>query len=511
MCERRKRQNCLRLGFAGLAIGFALSLATVDARANWLTHLLKESGETGRHAGKLAKHGIEGLDNAAALVAKLPASASGLPMAAHVTAEGHWTFVNKAGQTFTAGTAEEMTRVTKALAPDAASDSKLSLYLSEETVFGESAHLKALPEGAELHAVAGGDAFRLSRRAGQGGDEIFAEVKPNLIVGVRQRTMFDEAVHYLGRPLNRSTIRVLGFEPGGPKTLSSVPSFDRATKTALVDAIDPSFAASSLSRLKGQTVLVTGRVEGDLLHVTPSGGAAGALKISDLSSAAEAFDVNLVILQTAATHQPGGRNWLWQKVEVAGLEEGLKRATLGDFISAVGAGRGELIVAAQPSTPGRIMLTAMPSGQSAAPLTDQVGSWLSDLTSQALGKVVSEGVQVFASDKSRETELESRLIAGIPSWVQYTYIAGVILGLLGFDYSVPWWRRIWPKEERAEYASGIGFYLARAARQGAFLFLFLPVAGIPAFTLEFMANLWYQIKAPIRWWGWLREKFRRKI
>jgi hypothetical protein len=511
MSERQKCDGLLRRGATVLFLGLAVLAAAVDAHANWLTHILKEAGESGGKAGKLGKFGIEGLDNAAAFVSKLPASANGLPLAAHVTAEGHWSFVNKAGQTFTAGTADEMTRVVKSLAPDAPPESRLAIYLSEETVFRESGHIRALPEGSELYVVTGDDAYRLTWRAGQSGDEFLAEVKPNLVAGVTERRMFDEAVYHLGRPLNRSDIRVLGFEPGGPKTLSAVPNFDRVTKTALVDTIDPSAAAHSLAKLRGQTALLSGRVEGDLLHFNPSSGASGSVRISDLSRAAEASDVNLVILQTTGAHQPGWRNWLWQKVEVAGLEEGLQRATFGDFLSAVGAGRGELVVRAQPSTPGRIMLSAMPSGNSAAPLTDQVGSWLSEITNRALGQVVSEGAQIYARDKERESELERRFVPGIPSWIQYIYIAGVILGLLGFGHSAYWWSTVWPQEQRSEYAGAMGFNLARTVRQGAFLFLFLPVAGIPAFTLRFLENLWYQIKAPIRWWRWLREKFRRKI
>lgn len=500
-----------RLLIAAIAVAVTTGLTGVEARANWLTHVLKEAGDAGSKSAKLGKLGVAGLDDAASLVAKLPATANGVPLAAHVTGEGHWTFVSKAGETFTAGTAEELARVTKALAPEVAADSKLVLYLSEETVFRESSHLSALPAGAELHVVAGSDAFRLVRRAGSAGEDLFAEVKPNIVVEVKERALFDEAVHHLGRPLNRSNMRILALEPGGPKTLSSLPSFDKATKNPLVDTIDPGAAVSSLWKLKGQTVLVAGRVEGDILHFSPSAGGAGRLNITELSQAAEAADVNLVILQSSAARQPGGRNWLWQKVEVTGLEDGLKRANFGDFLSAVGAGRGELAVVAQASSQGRIMLTAMPSGNSAVPLTDSVTNWLSETTNHALGNIVTNGVQVFARDQYRESELEARIIPGIPSWIQYAYIAGIILGLLGFDYTFPWWARLWPHEQRGEYSSSAGFNLARAARQGAFYLVFLPIAGIPAFTLGFLEHLWYQIKAPLRWMQWLRAKFSRQV
>ena len=97
-------------------------------------------------------------------------------------------------------------------------------------------------------------------------------MRPNITVEIGDRKLFEEAVFQLGRPLNRSNIRVLALEPGGPKALASAPRFDPATKTALVDQIDPGSLPQALGKIKGQTVLVTGRVEGDVLHFLPAGG-----------------------------------------------------------------------------------------------------------------------------------------------------------------------------------------------------------------------------------------------
>ena len=119
---------------------------------------------------------------------------------------------------------------------------------------------------------------------------------------------------------------MLALEPGGPQRLSSVPRFDPATKAALVDQIDPASLGEALRKLSGQTVLVTGRVEGDTLaFVAATGGAEQKVFLRKISAAAEASDVNLVVVQASGPRQPGGRNWLWQKVGVAGLDEAMKR------------------------------------------------------------------------------------------------------------------------------------------------------------------------------------------
>ena len=129
----------------------------------------------------------------------------------------------------------------------------------------------------------------------------------------------------LARPLNKANVRVLALEPGGPPRLASTPRIDPATKRAMVDAIDPASLPAALGSVRGQTVLVTGRVDGRLLYVQPSSGPERSMLLPDLFKAAEEADVNLIVLRTASTpRQPGGRNWLWQKVEVRGLEQAMQ-------------------------------------------------------------------------------------------------------------------------------------------------------------------------------------------
>ena len=85
-----------------------------------------------------------------------------------------------------------------------------------------------------------------------------------------------------------------------------------------------------------------------LLYVQPTSGPERSILMPDLFKAAEEADVNLVVLRAASTpRQPGGRNWLWQKVEVKGLEQAMQHARFADFLNALGgancaaAGLGE--------------------------------------------------------------------------------------------------------------------------------------------------------------------------
>ena len=227
--------------------------------------------------------------------------------------------------------------------------------LTEDTVFKHRERLADLPRGAELRIAVDADAYALTRRAdaalGPGRERLYAEVRPNLLLELADRRLFDEAAWQLARPLNRASIRVLSLDPAGPKTLAAAPKIDPATKRALSDPIDPASLPAALSGIRGQTAIVTGRIERDTL-VFRQGSGDAAIRLPDLMAAAERADVNLVILQSATPRQPGTRNWLWQRVSVDGLDGALQRASLADFLNALGAGQSKLMVTAADAGAG---------------------------------------------------------------------------------------------------------------------------------------------------------------
>src|SRR5438132_2454474 len=137
----------------------ALLLLPVGVQANWLSKVVGAAEHAGSRAAKL---GTGALENAAVHMRSLPPKAEGgAALAAQATQEGHWRFVNKAGETFTAGTPDELTRVAGILLPEAKADAKLSLYLTEDTIFLNRSALKDLPKGSELNVVVGNEAYRI--------------------------------------------------------------------------------------------------------------------------------------------------------------------------------------------------------------------------------------------------------------------------------------------------------------------------------------------------------------
>lgn len=478
-----------------LTVGFA-----APSDAHWLTRLAREAGDAGGSGAALnaGRLGLGALDDAAGHVARLPRVGSGTALAAHATPEGHWRFVSREGEVFTAATPDELARVRTALAPDAAPDSPLSLYLTPETVFARRELLSELPK-ADLSIVVGKDAYKL--RPARAGGELVAEFRPNVTVTLTSLRLFKEAVAKLARSLEKSKIRVLALETGGPQRLTTAPRRDPKTRAALVDQIDPVLLPDALSDLKGQTALITGRVEGGTITVRPARGPEQSLDLATLVRAAEEADVNLVILKASAAHQPGGRNWFWQRIAVSGLDDAMTRATFADFLSALGGG-SELAVRASSGSTGRVTLSAVPTPGVTAPVTDTLGHWIGEIS----GHVVMKAIEVNARDDARERELDSRIVPGIPSGIQYLYIGMLATGVIGLAVARRWWRRVWPPEERSEYSGRVGYWAARAVRTLAFIFIFLPLVGFPAVMWTGILSIWSILTAPFRGRAWLRGR-----
>ena len=471
------------------------------AQAHWLTHLLREAGEAG---GKGATHlhpnpHLGAIGKAAGALGELPAGRAAL--AAHVTPEGHWQFANREGQVFTAGTPEEMSRAATPLLPGTVTsgDGKLALYLSEESAFAEGKALDELPKGAELNLVTGTGTVPLLRT----GDKLSVRTKPNVTVELADRVLFDETLSVLARRLNTSEIRTIALEPGAAKTIASAPRLDATSKAALVDQVDPAAFAQALGGIRGQTALIVGRVEGATIAFRPSSGGEVVHALEDLRAAARRNDVNLVVLHAETPRQPGGRNWLWQRIEVGGLGDALEKATFGDFLDALGARRAPMRVSAVEDGLGRVRLNAVPEEGATSVASETVG----DLLGHVTGEVVTKAVEIGARDDVSQKELDARIIPGIPTYVQMPYFMSIIAGLIGSDFARHWWRRIWPPPARREGEGRLRHVLAATPNFLAYLLLFLPLAGLPAFLAFAARQAWSAVTAPVRL---LRRLFRRR-
>jgi hypothetical protein len=434
-------------------------------------------------ASAATRTNIPALDTAAAIVAALPADEKIQSAAAHVSQEGHWTIVNRAGEAFTAATAAELKRgFDTLLANDAANPARtLHIYLTADSTFGQRTKFSELPRDATLW-MASKPNLRLIPFGNGTTAKLLAEVRPNLLVELRDATTYAEVTQQLARPLERSGFRLLSIEPGGPQSLAPRPRIDRTTGRAANDSIDPVHLPKALSALSGQTAVIVGRLDGDALFVKPASAPERSLRWSELVAAAAASDVNVLLLRSAAAQQPGARNWLWQKVEVKGLDNALTHANLGDFLDALGSATNRLVLLAQRDGDARMALDVHRAAglPSTASSTAQVTGALSDIVAGLAGKVVHEGAVLHMRSAKRQAELDRRLISFLPADITWGYGALVALGLLGLPVAWRWWARVWPFETAGEYRNATGYWAARIIRGIAFALLFLPLVAVVA-------------------------------
>ncbi len=491
------------------AVAFlALALAATTAgpaTANWLTKALDHAGDAGGKAALRGNHGLDpDLGHALSHVKALPERPDMQALAAEAGHEGHWRFVNAKGETFTAANADELARVRESLLPG--TTGKLALYLTPDTIFAQRALLRDLPEGAEIFIATRSGTHRVLREGGPDGEILLAEIRPNLRVRLLSEELFAETLFQLTQPLKPSSLRILALETGSADALTALPRFDSATRMALVDRIDPSRLASSLQRVRGQTVILTGNLDEGRLRFIDAGGGSGELALDTLRAAARDADVNLVFVKAVTPRQPGGRNWLWQTTSVPGLDAAVKQPIFGDFLAAIGPKDTPLTVTSHRNSGGRIILEALPPPSTDAPITDALTGWVDAIAGHALGHIAVAGIEADMRDKDRQAELDRRIIPGVPSLIPIAYLLALCLALFDLGTVRRWWGRLWPPEDRAEYAGASGYWLARGVRGVLFVVVFLPVVGLPAFVRYLGLQVWAIVTAPVRLLGWLRNR-----
>ncbi|MEL7047544.1 MAG: hypothetical protein AAFO75_01045, partial [Pseudomonadota bacterium] len=465
------------------------------------------------------KIGISALDNGVAVLKTLPDGPDAVRFAVHASPEGHWSFANRNGDVFTAADADEMKRVVPNLAPDAALEGKadqLALYLDVDTLFKNRDRLtglvRDLPGNTRLHITIDKTSYRLVERTRAGRSRYAVRIRQNVEVPLRDPALVGEAVWQMSRALNKADIRVVALDERGADGLRSVPSMLKGGAAAQVDRLKPDSLLRSLSDVPGQTVLLKGRIDGDQFVFTPTGGVERRLSVAEITGVATRSDVNLVFLQSNAARQPGGRNWFWQTVEVDGLKSAVARPTYADFLNALAGDRGPFTVTVrrQGHGQGRVTIQAAPSVSSSpgsyGGVVDDIGSWIGTVTSEVTGNVVTSAVTADLNSESRQRELDRRLVPGVPSTYQFLYLAGIVAGLLGWSTSRSWWRYIWKKETRADYGNAAGYYAARCVKALAYVFLFLPIVGLPAVVVQALLHVWNMIMIPFRFFSWLFGK-----
>ena len=499
---------CILRSIAAL-VAFVLLLgafSSTQLHAGWLTKLAREAGEAG---GDASKRGLGQLDEALGQLKRLPPGVGRGAVAATVGAEGHWTFVNRAGQRFTAANADEMARLPSVLFPDGPGPTGLTVYLTESTVFARRSALKELPRGARLRLVSGKRSYQLKTRDRRGGDgkstrTLYADVRDGVVVPLTDRKTFKEIIWHLERPLRRSDVRVLALSRDGPAALPSRSRIEGKAAGPLVDRIAAEHLLRALPSLRRRTVILTGRIEADRLIFRSERGFETPVGLTRLREVAGANDIDLVVLNTLTPRQPGSRNWLWQTVDVDGLDHALKGRSTADFFNSLAGAdnKVEVRINAMDGQRASLSVTTLRQGVS-VPGSETIDGFIAEVISEVAGGVATSAIELDFASAERSKELKARIVPGIPSDLQFAYLGVMFAGLLGLPMARHWWFRLWPPEQRGEYGGWFGYQSARLVRLILFVLLFLPIVGLPAAVSQFFYTLWQWLTLPWRFFKWL--------
>lgn len=443
--------------------------------------------------------GDTGLPSAVAAMARIGdasrTATSGMQaplVAAHVTPEGHIELVAATGERYTAGTPAELARSATVVLPGVPAGFKAAtMVLSAGSLFAGPDALKRLPEARSTAVAIGGKTFPLERR---GGGRFAIKVARNLALMVDDRAVLAEAIAQLWRPIDPRRLTLLSaIDTLAPRSGAPAPSAAAPVSPAAVPIetrpIDADRLVEGIAGLARRTALLTARVVGPDARLDLPSGRILQLPLTEITAAAAAGDVDLIILDTDPPRQPGGRTWLYQSVKIAGADRAAKARTFLDLLDPVAEARGGLDVSIARIGPGfeRVRLTAEPRAAPSGGLSGGLSDWIGAASGAAdavagevIGTAKPRAVIAHLTPQSRRHELAMRLIPGIPSPAQWIYAALVVTGLIGWRTAGGWWRRLWPLEQRGDYGGAAGFWLARSIRLIAMIALFLPLAGIPA-------------------------------
>ncbi|MDX2158695.1 MAG: hypothetical protein SFW09_19510 [Hyphomicrobiaceae bacterium] len=430
----------------------------------------------------LDRRGDRSTEDVTAYIARVPPSIRPIPLAITDGDGVHWTLANRTGERFTVASGKEFEAGIAALAPEAAGKREsVAVYISGEMLFRSGR--SALFGDTAIFVVVDGQAYPVLGQIPSTKSVHRIGIQPRLELLADEWSITREVIWQFSRPISREAIRTLALEPGGPTVLPRRPVVDAATRRAVPDVVDPNHLARGLGALSGQIALVTGRVEEGFLSYRALSGTEARVAIVDLIDAAEKSDVGLVVLGSTSSRQPGTRNWLWQRIEVATMAAAIEQQSLGSFLATLVGSEQRLAVHLFPSASGdRTKLGIAPVDNDGSPnglASMVIGAW-SGIVSETAGRVGITGVMASLVSAERQRELDRRLVPGIPSLLQLICVSIVVVAVLALPTLLRWWVRIWPPENAGEYENRAGYLLASGTRLLLFSVVFLPVAGLPA-------------------------------
>lgn len=363
---------------------------------------------------------------------------------------------------------------------------RIELYVQDEQLIDHRNKLISLPDHVALHVVHRRKKVYPVRRTG---GVLQVEARPNVLIETTTLRDLDEILFRLERVFNRASLRLLKVVPG---TTDKLPPLPDGVVTRAPDplAIDPMRFRESLRSLRGQTAVLSGRIEnGVLLTRTHRGGSISRMPLSEIRSAARDADVNLIVLDTNTPLQPGTGGLLGKRRSKT-LDAAFQAGTSGEFMAAL----------ARPDAP--IMLRAERDGSRhiAISAVNRSPGVEIDVSNAPNIELIPHAIHVFARTRELEKEHDSRVVPWLPSYVLIVLVLNFVSGVLAWNVAYrEWWARIWPPPVSRNWLARNAVATARLC---VFVALFLPLFGGLALVWMVLRVMLLILMIPVRLAAW---------
>lgn len=275
--------------------------------------------------------------------------------------------------------------------------------------------------------------------------EFAPNVKVRVAVASGDTKLFQEASVHLNRAPNLANIRQIALSNDAKLTDLPQVAF-RQDGLPVVGGISPDGIETAFSIIKGQSALLSGKIEDGFLLYKTGLTTTGRVSLDRLKKAASDANVDLTIIDIGSTRQAkiGSASKMSAKLAQA--------RTNADVYSTLTPKGQELLIDASQDIRGRVQITAIATKPNKADgLTSKAAidttSLAADVADYALMRAAVYGaraIHVYTNDEDRARELANRFIPGIPSWIQYLAIVNLALGLFSSISGWRFWRRVWP-------------------------------------------------------------------
>ncbi|MDH3712240.1 MAG: hypothetical protein OET44_00150 [Gammaproteobacteria bacterium] len=367
---------------------------------------------------------------------------------------------------------------------------RVELYVQDEQLFSHRVRLASLPDNLALRVVHRRKKIYPLHRTG---GILQVEARPHVLIDTTTLRDLDEILFRMERVLNRASLRLLKVVPETTGTLPSLPG-QVATRAPEPQAIDPGKFRESLRALRGQTAVLTGRIEnGLLLTQSRRGGDMSRLPLAEIRRAAREADVNLIVLDANTPLQPGGGGWLGKRRSKT-LDAAFQANTSGEFMAALARPHAPIKLRAESNGSRHIAISAV----NRRPDVEINAGNTSDI------ELIAHGLHLLTRTREFEQEHDSRLVWWLPSYVPVAFALNAAAGVLAWSVAYrEWWVKIWPPPVSRNWFRR---NVLAGTRLIIFVVLFLPLLGGVALLWMVLRIVLVILMIPVRLTVWIRSR-----